>query len=58
MPYEITIPFSFLVSMRDMLGKARDSSVNAAFLCGELHGVLSETIKRLEKEEPENEETV
>lgn len=53
MPKEVSIPIESLRVVRDSLAAARNSGVNAAFVCGSLHEALSTTIDRLEKEAPE-----
>lgn len=58
MPEFVTLPFAALVSMRDILAPAKDSSVNPAYVCGQLHEALTIIIDRLKKEAPENEKTV
>ena len=56
MPKEVTIPFCFFVLLRDMLAQAEDSSVNPAYVCGQLCEMLNDTIKKMEA--TENEKTV
>lgn len=55
---QVTIPFSAVVTLRDALGMARNSDVNAAYVCGQLHAYLTKAIERLEKEAKANEKTI
>ena len=51
-------PLEVLVSIRDALATAQNSSVNPAFVCGQLYAILNAKIKEVEKEKSKNEKAV